>query len=59
MNTDGFSVQLERTNGYEFAIDLVRAGLNRLHMDEPPPLGDGREPNATRVLAAAIGNCPV
>lgn len=50
-------VELTLQEGYAFAVDFGRNGLPDLMLDEPSPLGADRGPNATRVLAAAIGNC--
>lgn len=52
-----FSVSLTLRQGYEFEADFGKEGLPPLRMDEPPPVGEERGPNASRVLAAAIGNC--
>jgi organic hydroperoxide reductase OsmC/OhrA len=57
MSDQPFSVTLELKQGYTFEVDFDQAGLPPLVMDEPPPLGEGRGPNASRVLAAAVGNC--
>jgi uncharacterized OsmC-like protein len=57
METGEFSLTLEWAQGYEFVADFHQARLGPLVMDEPPPLGEGRGPNAARVLAAAVGNC--
>lgn len=51
-----FSVSLTLRAGYEFDVDFGN-GLPPLRMDEPPPLGEEHGPNASRVLAAALGNC--
>lgn len=50
------NVSLEQLSDYEF---LVRFEPNsaQLLMDEPPPVGNGKGPNATAVLSAAIGGC--
>lgn len=50
-------VTLELEEGYRFRGDLGDPSFSALLMDEPPPLGTGRGPNASRVLATAVGNC--
>ena len=52
-----FKVTLVRRHGYEFLADFHEPGVSELTLDEPPPLGEGRGPNAVRVLAAAVGTC--
>ncbi len=50
------AVTLSLEGGYRFRADFGD-GFETLLMDEPPPLGQGDGPNASRVLAAAVGNC--
>ncbi|MDG7002278.1 MAG: OsmC family protein [Nitrososphaerota archaeon] len=50
-------VRLELVEGYQFKITFPDAENTTLMMDEPPPLGEMKGPNAARVLAAAIANC--
>lgn len=52
-----FAIRVEQTSGYEFRVRFDKEQFAEMHMDEPPPLGHDRAPNAARVLAAAIGNC--
>jgi uncharacterized OsmC-like protein len=52
-----FTVNLMLRRDYEMAADFGQLGMPPLVMDEPVPLGNGRGPNAVRVLAAAVGNC--
>jgi organic hydroperoxide reductase OsmC/OhrA len=49
-------VALSLETGYRFRADFGE-GMEPLHLDEPPPLGEASGPNASAVLAAAVGNC--
>jgi uncharacterized OsmC-like protein len=53
----GFHVGVEREEEFVFKVDFGLDGVGDLVMDEPKPLGGGTGPNASRVLAAAVGNC--
>ena len=50
-------VRLELVGDYRFKVDFPGAEQTTLIMDEPPPLGEMKGPNAARVLAASIANC--
>ena len=50
-------VKLELLGGYRFKISFQDAEKTSFIMDEPPPLGELRGPNAARVLAASVLNC--
>ncbi len=49
-----FSIELEEIEAYLFHVDF---GNSELLVDEPPPLGQGKGPNASRLLTAAVANC--
>jgi uncharacterized OsmC-like protein len=51
-----YTITLERVQDFEFRVKFDKP-FPQLFMDEPSPLGHDKGPNATRVLAAAIGNC--
>jgi organic hydroperoxide reductase OsmC/OhrA len=55
--TDEVTVTMALQDGYQFLVDFQQEGVPGLLLDEPEPLGEGRGPNAARVLAAAVGNC--
>lgn len=57
MEEGGFTLTLDLQKGYEFSLDFGHPGIASLLMDEPPPLGEDHGPNASRLLAAAVGNC--
>jgi organic hydroperoxide reductase OsmC/OhrA len=58
MADDGHvGVTLELQDGYRFLVDLDHDGVAPLVMDEPEPLGTGCGASASRLLAAAVGNC--
>ena len=50
-------VTLEQQHGYTFRIRFDDAALEPLLSDETPPLGEGRGPNPSRLLLAAVANC--
>ncbi|MCL2724284.1 MAG: OsmC family protein [Polyangiaceae bacterium] len=50
-------LRVEQIDGFEFRIHFDKNQWTALLVDEPPPLGKNAGPNATRVLAASIGNC--
>jgi uncharacterized OsmC-like protein len=52
-----FAIHVEQVDGFEFKVRFDKDQFAPLNLDEPPPLGHDRAPNAARVLAAAIGNC--
>jgi uncharacterized OsmC-like protein len=51
-----YTIDLERVKDYEFRVKFDK-DLPEILLDEPSPLGQDKGPNATRILAAAIGNC--
>jgi uncharacterized OsmC-like protein len=55
--TDEVTVTMTLQDGYRFLVDFQQEGIPNLLLDEPEPLGEGRGPNAARLLAAAVGNC--
>jgi uncharacterized OsmC-like protein len=53
----GFEISLDQEEDYRFRADWGVDGLAPWVIDEPPPLGDGAGPNASRLVAAAVGHC--
>ncbi len=51
------SVTIEHIQGLEFKVAFDWPEAGEVMMDEPEPVGHRRGPNASRLLAAAIGNC--
>lgn len=57
MEGNAFSTTLTQEEAFEFTVTFDDHALPALTMDEPEPLGEGCGPNASRILAAAIGHC--
>jgi uncharacterized OsmC-like protein len=55
--TQQFTIEMEQVEDYAFRVRFDKDNFAPLAMDEPAPLGKETGPNASRVLAAAIGNC--
>ncbi len=53
----GFHVSVAREEDFVFKADFGLKGVEDLVMDEPEPMGGETGPNASKVLAAAVGNC--
>jgi len=56
-HADAFSIEFERIQDYEFRIKFDKEQYQELITDEPQPIGKDMAPNASRLLAAAVGNC--
>ena len=54
---EGFTIHLEQLEAFEFKVKFDWDNVDALLMDEPEPMGGGKGPNASRVLAAAVANC--
>ncbi len=52
-----FSISLDSIQDFEFRITFDKAQYQDLMIDEPPPVGQDRGPNPSRLLAAAVGGC--
>jgi uncharacterized OsmC-like protein len=50
-------VVIERVKNFEFRVRFDNPEFPEWTLDEPSPLGEDKGPNATRALAAAMGNC--
>lgn len=59
MTTPNFTVTLERLSGMQFKTTFDFDHFPELMFDEPEnvPTGKNEYPNASRILAAAVGNC--
>lgn len=52
-----FTIEMDQVEDYAFRVRFDNSDFPPLDMDEPAPVGKETAPNASRVLAAAIGNC--
>ena len=53
----GFKVSMKREKDFVFYVDFGLDGVGPFIMDEPKPVGNDLGPSASKVLAAAMGNC--
>ena len=52
-----FTTTLDRVEDYAFSISFDKQSIRELTVDEPAPLGNETGPNASRLLAGAVGHC--
>ncbi len=52
-----FTTTLDQVKDYTFTVTFDKETMKALTVDEPEPLGSGQGPNASRVLASAVGHC--
>jgi uncharacterized OsmC-like protein len=57
MSEQTITVTMEQLTGLEFKVRFDWDTAGELLLDEPEPVGNRRGPNATRLVAAAVGNC--
>ena len=56
MDTE-FTTHLEQVKDYQFTVSFDKEALGKLTMDEPAPIGTEKGPNASKILASALGHC--
>lgn len=56
MLVNQFTISIDQVRDYEFRVQFDK-GHPPVLLDEPQPLGRDAGPSASRMLAAAIGNC--
>ncbi len=54
---NGFSLKISLGDGYKQTVDYGLPGVPPLVLDEPPPLGETKGPNPSRMLGSAVGGC--
>ena len=52
-----FTIEMTHLEGYQFNVNFGMESMPDLLVDEPAPLGEGKGPNPSRMLAAAAANC--
>ncbi len=57
MSDPTFALTVTRREGFQFDVSFDEPSWPTVLLDEPTPIGDGKAPNAARMLGAAIGNC--
>jgi uncharacterized OsmC-like protein len=55
--TAQFSITMDQIEDYQFRVTFDKDQYPDLLTDEPTPIGRDSAPNASRLLAAAVGNC--